>query len=148
MAETTKAIIINGKTLNLATDDADLLFKLAPEGKVITAEADAIKAMLETALSSNRFWGDTGRIEELKKALAIPVTDDTSYNRCYRNARLDLVDKAAEKSTISGDAVEMPNEEEIHTEALSRWRKNRESDAKKAENKAKKQAKNQPQALA
>jgi hypothetical protein len=42
MAETIKEIILNGKTLKLATKDADLLVSLAPEGTVNEAEAAII----------------------------------------------------------------------------------------------------------
>jgi hypothetical protein len=100
--------------------------------------------MLDEALKSTRYWGDAERVAELKKKIRIPISEEDSYNRCYRNARLDLVNSAAEKADEAGEKIVLPNEETIHTEALARYRKNREADVKKAERKAK----NKPQAQA
>lgn len=109
------------------------------------AYREKLRVDFETAIESDVIMSSQERIERMIDAFKIPISDDTSYNRFYFNAMMDLGVEAAIFGAKNNLVPVLPTVEQIHALARQRYDEKAAKDLKKAEAKAAKQAKEQYQ---
>lgn len=100
------------------------------------AKKQELVDLFNVSINDPRFWNNDKRVDRLREALKVPVSDDRSYQQCYIHAETSLIAKAAKLSKDSHQPVVMPTEEQIHAEAQINYDKKVAAKAKKAQKKA------------
>lgn len=120
---------VKDEPLNTAADDQS-----PPEDEVTIdpVKKAKIEVLFTETINNPRFWAKENRYKALMVALVIPVFDDRSLQQFYNHSEDDLMAKAAKSSRDSGLPAILPTEEEIKTEAWSRYTEKIMAEEKKA----------------